>query len=59
MFAIGAHLGERGAGEQPALRPRILVPDRVVVRVEEHAEFRPKGFEIPLERLEHEHIEKP
>ena len=59
MLAIGAHLGERGAGEKPPLWPRILVPDRVVVRVEEHAEFRPKGFEVPLQGLEHEDIEEP
>ncbi len=56
---IGADLVERRARQQSALGPRMLRPDRVVVRVEEHPERRGERHEPGLEALEHERLEEP
>ncbi len=59
VAAIVTHAIERGAREQPASRPWVLLADRVVVRVEEHAERGIERGEIRLHRLEDECLEEP
>ena len=57
--AVAQHLVETRAREHPALRPRILLADAVVIRVEEETE---RGIEGPVRRvaaLEHEGLEEP
>ena len=43
--AVGEHVVERRARQQPALRPRVLGPDLLVVRIEQDAEL---GMERPV-----------
>jgi hypothetical protein len=59
VLAIGVHLRERRAREQPALRPRILRSNAVVVRVEQHAERRLERAVARQRRLECERLEVP
>lgn len=51
--------GHAGPAEQPALRPRMLLTDALVIAVEQHAEVRIEGLERVLMALEDKGLEEP
>ena len=59
MAAIGDDVVQPGTRDQSALRARMLVADRVVIRIEQHAKRR---MEWPVPgnvRHQHEGLEEP
>jgi hypothetical protein len=57
--AIGMHLVEAGARDQPPLRARVPCAHRLVVRIEEKAEALVEAHVAASMRLEQESLEKP
>ena len=56
---VRQHLGQRGARDQTALRPRVAGADTVVIRVEQDPEGGRKRRKTRLVRLQHKGFKKP